>query len=203
MASHPRGGEIGQRGDYQDTFGSRGGYRREYGLRRGTFDLLRDAPQLSTPVAVVSLLAVTTSLVGVILGFVNEFYDAIGALPSQSYGPKDDNKWQVALLTLVPSAFFSILLGYYVPDMDRYQVMEYTGAFGASTLFLILPALMVWQNRYGDDARPLTVKPMFPLGKITLGSLYKAAGTLIVEQGLEKLGVFEFVQEHLLKSGDL
>jgi hypothetical protein len=73
---------------------------------------------------VVSLLAVTTSLVGVILGFVNEFYDAIGALPSQSYGPKDDNKWQVALLTLVPSAFFSILLGYYVPDMDRCQVME-------------------------------------------------------------------------------
>jgi tyrosine-specific transport protein len=170
-------------------------------------------------------LAIITSLIGIILGFVNEFYDAIGALPSQSYGPKDDNKWQVALLTLIPSVICSILLGYqqqqqqlhYDPtevsnsvittssstiSIDPFQIMEYTGAFGASTLFLILPAFMVWQNRYGDDARPLTVKPMFPLGKITLGSLYKAAGTLIVEQGLEKLGVFEFVSEHFLKNGD-
>ena len=78
--------------------------------------------------------------------------------------------------------------------------MEYTGAFGASTLFLILPALMVWQNRYGEESRPLTVKPMFPLGKISLGSLYKAAGTLIVEQGLEKLGVFDFVSDHFLNN---
>jgi hypothetical protein len=177
------------------------------------------------PIAIVSELAIITSLIGIILGFVNEFYDAIGALPSQSYGPKDDNKWQVALLTLIPSVICSILLGYqqqqqqlqYDPtevsnsvittssstiSIDPFQIMEYTGAFGASTLFLILPAFMVWQNRYGDDARPLTVKPMFPLGKITLGSLYKAAGTLIVEQGLEKLGVFEFVSEHFLKSGD-
>jgi len=84
--------------------------------------------------------------------------------------------------------------------IDNAQIMEYTGAFGASTLFLILPALMVWQNRYGEESRPLTVKPMFPLGKISLGSLYKAAGTLIVEQGLEKLGVFEFVSEHFLNN---
>ena len=44
---------------------------------------------------------------------------------------------------------------------------------------------------------PLTVRPMVPLGKVTLGSLYKATGTLILEQGLENLGVFEFVKEHL------
>jgi amino acid permease len=166
--------------------------------------------QLMTPTAIVSIFAVVTSLIGTILGFVNEFYDAIGTIPSQSFGPTDDNKWQVAMLTLTPPALCSIMLGYYHQldynslNLDRYHIMEYTGAFGASTLFLILPALMVWQNRYGDDARPLTVKPMFPLGKITLGSLYKAAGTLIVEQGLEKLGVFEFVSNHfLLKSTPL
>ncbi|KAL3800300.1 hypothetical protein HJC23_003596 [Cyclotella cryptica] len=175
-------------------------------------NLTRDLP-IQPSIALVSELAVITSLIGVVLGFVNEFYDAIGALPSQSYGPKDDKKWQVALLTLTPPVVCSILLGYYNDPslrdsatstlfaVDRYQVMEYTGAFGASILFLILPALMVWQNRYGDDARPLTVKPMFPFGKLTLGSLYKAAGTLIVEQGLEKLGVFEFVQEHFLRKG--
>ena len=38
---------------------------------------------------------------------------------------------------------------------------------------------------------------MVPLGKVTLGSLYKAAGTLIAEQGPEKLGVLEFVRDWL------
>ena len=68
---------------------------------------------------------------------------------------------------------------------------------------MILPALMAWTNRYcvEDPPRPLTVRPMVPLGKIPLGSLYKAAGTLIVEQGLEKLGLFKFVGEHIFTSG--
>lgn len=151
---------------------------------------------LQTYVALASELAVVTSLIGVVLGFVNEFYDAIGKLPSQAYGPKEDNKWQVALLTLLPPAIVSVLLGPSSGGYDyNFEILDYTGIFGGSVLFLILPALMVWQNRYGEDARPLTVKPMFPLGKITLSSLYKAAGTLILEQGLEKIGVFEFFKE--------
>jgi tyrosine-specific transport protein len=151
---------------------------------------------LQSFVALASELAVVTSLIGVVLGFVNEFYDAIGKLPRKAYGPKDDNKWQVALLTLLPPAVVSVLLGASSGSYDyNFEILDYTGIFGGSVLFLILPALMVWQNRYGDDARPLTVKPMFPLGKITLGSLYKAAGTLIIEQGLEKLGVFEYIKE--------
>eukprot|EP00956_Cyclotella_meneghiniana_P035871 scaffold118851_cov54-Cyclotella_meneghiniana.AAC.2 len=205
---------------------------------RGDVTSLLANTRLELPVAIVSGLAVVTSLIGTILGFVNEFYDAVGALPSssssssQSFGPKENSitKWQVALLTLTPSILFSIMYAGYntynhqqqlqqqqqqlesllttatiqqiSPNtiIDNTQIMEYTGAFGASTLFLILPALMVWQNRYGEESRPLTVKPMFPLGKISLGSLYKAAGTLIVEQGLEKLGVFEFVSEHFLNN---
>ena len=151
---------------------------------------------LQSYVALASELAVVTSLIGVVLGFVNEFYDAIGKLPRKAYGPKDDNKWQVALLTLLPPAVVSVLLGASSGSYDyNFEILDYTGIFGGSVLFLILPALMVWQNRYGDDARPLTVKPMVPLGKITLGSLYKAAGTLIIEQGLEKLGVFEYIKE--------
>ena len=37
-----------------------------------------------------------------------------------------------------------------------------------------------------------------PFGKLSLGSMWKAAGTLIVEQGAERLGVFDWVAENLL-----
>jgi tyrosine-specific transport protein len=154
-------------------------------------------PLLQPAVEIVTEMAVVTSLIGVVLGFVNEFNDAVGTLPSKSYGPKEDNKWKLALLTLLPPAMLSIGLGYYSGsfDVNNYEILDYTGIFGSSILFLILPAQLAWKNRYGDDDRPLTVRPMVPLGKIPLGSLYKAAGTLIIEQGLEKLGVFDFFHE--------
>ena len=171
-------------------------------------DTTHFTPLLQSSIAIVSELAVITSLIGVALGFVNEFNDAIGRMPSPSsskFSPRsndDETKWKVALLTLLPPAIVSVALGYFSGDTDvnNYQIIDYTGIFGSSILFLILPALMAWQNRYGDGdpPRPLTVRPMVPLGKIPLGSLYKAAGTLIVEQGLDKLGVFEFVKEHFV-----
>ncbi|KAL7473813.1 hypothetical protein ACHAXS_014349 [Conticribra weissflogii] len=161
------------------------------------------SPSLAHSVTLVTEMAAATSLIGVVLGFVNEFYDAVGTIPSRSYGPVEDNKWKVALLTLLPPALVSVALGYSADAIavDNVEIIEYAGAFGASTLFLVLPAFMAWQCRYGDDARPLTVRPMVPFGKIVLGSLYKAAGTLIVEQGLEKLGFFELVQRYLLHAG--
>ena len=167
-------------------------------------------PILQSSIAIVSELAVVTSLIGVVLGFVNESNDAVGRIPSSSSSKSsktndDEMKWKVALLTLLPPAVVSVALGYFSDgnDVNNYQIIDYTGIFGSSILFLILPALMAWQNRYGegdDPPRPLTVRPMVPLGKIPLGSLYKAAGTLIVEQGLDKLGVFEFVKEHIWKT---
>ena len=173
-------------------------------------DTTRFKPQLQSSIAIVSELAVVTSLIGVVLGFVNESNDAVGRIPSSSSSKSsktndDEMKWKVALLTLLPPAIVSVALGYFSDgnDVNNYQIIDYTGIFGSSILFLILPALMAWQNRYGegdDPPRPLTVRPMVPLGKIPLGSLYKAAGTLIVEQGLDKLGVFEFVKEHIWKT---
>jgi len=165
-----------------------------------SLDIQNFSPLLQSSIAIVSELAVITSLTGVVLGFVNEFNDAIGFEngASKSYGPREDfKKWVVALLTLLPPAFVSIGLGYYSDqfDINNFNIIDYTGIFGASVLFLILPALMAWQSRYGEeDPRPLTVRPMVPLGKISLSSLYKAAGTLILEQGLEKIGVFDFIK---------
>ena len=45
------------------------------------------------------------------------------------------------------------------PDIF-YNALDYAGAFGVSTLFLLLPPFMVWQERYGDDKMPLATKPM-------------------------------------------
>ena len=175
-------------------------------------DTTHFTPLLQSSIAIVSELAVITSLIGVALGFVNEINDAVGRMPTSSSSSSsskfstrsndDESKWNVALLTLLPPAIVSVALAYFSgeTDVNNYQIIDYTGIFGSSILFLILPALMAWQNRYGegDPPRPLTVRPMVPLGKIPLGSLYKAAGTLIVEQGLDKLGVFEFVKEHFI-----
>lgn len=85
--------------------------------------------------------------------------------------------------------------------VGRYQVMDYTEAYGAYILFLLLLVLMVEQIRYSDSAQPLTVKPMFPFEKVTLGSLYETAVMLTVEQGLGELVVFDFVQEYFLRKG--
>jgi tyrosine-specific transport protein len=58
---------------------------------------------------------------------------------------------------------------------------------------------MVWKVRYSDPDREQIVPPIVPFGKIPQASLWKAAGTLIVEQGAEKLGVFEFIQKTFLE----
>jgi tyrosine-specific transport protein len=82
------------------------------------------------------------------------------------------------------------------PDIF-YRALDFGGAFGVSTLFLVLPPLMVWRERYVETDNPLATTPLVPFGKLTLGSMWKAAGTLIIEQGAEKLGIVDFVKDHL------
>ncbi len=147
---------------------------------------------LGSLVGVFSELAVITSLIGFIYGLIDGLTD-LSSLPTK--GPEFE-KWKPALFAgaLLPPTLFS--LGN--PDIF-YDALDYGGAFGVSTLFLVLPPLMVWKVRYSDTDRKLSVPPMVPFGKIPLGSLWKAAGTLILEQGAEKLGVFEFIQKTFLE----
>jgi tyrosine-specific transport protein len=146
-------------------------------------------PLLSTLVGSFSTLAVVTSLIGFTYGLVNAWTDVF-KLPTE--GPKFE-KWKLALF----AAVFLPPLALSVTDPDIfYNALDYGGAFGVSTLFLVLPPIMVWRERYGDNKAPLMTKPMVPLGKIPLGSMWKAAVTLIVEQGAEKLGVLDYLSEH-------
>jgi tyrosine-specific transport protein len=147
---------------------------------------------LSNLVGAFSELAVTTSLIGFIYGVIDALTD-ITKLPTK--GP-DFEQWKPALFagTLVPP----LLLSLGNPDIF-YDALDYGGAFGVSTLFLVLPPIMVWKVRYSDEGKQLSVPPMVPFGKIPLGSLWKAAGTLIIEQGADKLGIFEFIQKTFLE----
>ena len=136
-----------------------------------------------------SFLAVVTSLIGFTYALLDAWTDVF-KIPQN--GP-DFDKWKLSLFALI----YLPPLALSVTDPDIfYSALDYGGAFGVSTLFLVLPPIMVWAQRYGEDKPELLTKPMVPFGKIPLGSMWKAAGTLILEQGAEKLGVFEFLSEH-------
>jgi tyrosine-specific transport protein len=142
-------------------------------------------------VSAFSSLALITSVIGFTYGLLDAWTDVF----SLSTKGKDFERWKLPLYSLVFGPPLALSMAN--PDIF-YQALEYGGAFGVSTLFLVLPPIMVWKERYGKDEKPLVTKPLVPFGKLALGSMWKAAGTLIVEQGAEKLGVFEFIQQHLL-----
>jgi len=145
---------------------------------------------LGNLVTIFSSLALVTSLIGFVYGLLDGWTDVFD-LPTE--GPAYE-KWKAPLFGLVflPPLALSVT----EPDIF-FTALDYGGAFGVSTLFLVLPPIMVWKQRYGDDEQNLLTKPMVPLGKLPLGSMWKAAGTLILEQGADKLGVFDWVQEQL------
>jgi tyrosine-specific transport protein len=154
---------------------------------------------LAPLVTTFSILALVTSMIGFTYGLVNAWTDVL-KLPNTSTTNASadyENKWKPALfaLTFLPPLVMSLTN----PEIF-YSALENAGAFGVSTLFIVLPPIMVWKERYHDTDTPLMTRPMVPLGKIPLGSMWKAAATLIVEQGAEKLGFFEWFQEHVMSS---
>ena len=104
-------------------------------------------------VATFSMLAVVTSLIGFTFGLLDAWTDVFN-LPTKG---KEFEKVKVPLYALVfaPPLALSVL----DPNIF-YSALDYAGAFGVSTLFLVLPPFMVWKERYGDDNTPLATKPM-------------------------------------------
>lgn len=143
---------------------------------------------LANLVTTFSSLAIVTSLIGFVYGLLDAWTDVMG-VPRTGVTYGKEKSLLFGLIFVPPLA-----LALTDPEIF-YKALDYGGAFGVSTLFLILPPLMVWGQRYGDKSQPLMTKPMVPLGKLSLGSMWKAAGTLILEQGAEKLGLFDHLQE--------
>ena len=112
-----------------------------------------DAGLVGNLVSGFSSLAVITSLIGFTYGLLDAWTDVL-QLPSKG---KDFEKWKPALYGLIFVPPMAMAIG--DPDIF-YNALDYAGAFGVSTLFLVLPPFMVWNERYGEDQRPLATKPM-------------------------------------------
>jgi tyrosine-specific transport protein len=131
---------------------------------------------LSLLVASFSLLAITTSLIGFVYGLLDAWTDVIQLKESDGAS----TRWKLPLFGLI----FLPPLAFALANPNVFQTaLEYGGAFGVSTLFMILPAILVWQERYGpDQSSELMTTPLVPLGKIPLLALLVAAAIVIVEQ---------------------
>jgi tyrosine-specific transport protein len=109
--------------------------------------------ELGSLVGAFSSLALITSLIGFTYALIDAWTDVF-QLPSQ--GPSFE-KWKAPLFGLV----FLPPLALSITDPDIfYKALDFGGAFGVSTLFLVLPPFMVWAQRYGDEKPPLITKPM-------------------------------------------
>lgn len=110
-------------------------------------------PLLGTLIGTFSSLALVTSLIGFVYGLVDGWTDVF-SLPTE--GPRFE-KWKASLFGLV--FLPPVALSMTDPEIF-YKALDYGGAFGVSTLFLVLPPFMVWAQRYGEDDSPLMTKPM-------------------------------------------
>jgi len=143
-------------------------------------------PILSALVNGFSEFAIITSLIG----FVYSLTEALGDLISVPTSGPGHAQWKPLLYAGV--IFPPLLFSLFNPDIF-YDALDYGGAFGVSTLFLVLPPIMVWNMRYGDEKKQLTTLPLVSGGKLPLGLLWQAAGTIILQQGAEKLGIYEWI----------
>lgn len=134
----------------------------------------------------------TTALVTSVIGFTYGLLDAWTDVFRMDANSREyEQKWKLPLFGLVfgPPVLLSLL------NQDIfYTALEYGGAFGVSTLFLLLPALMVWNQRYGQPpqhettAKTVVTQPLVPLGKVSLAGLAAVAVGLVGQQGADKLG---------------
>jgi len=84
-----------------------------------------------------SFFAITTSYLGVNLGFFDFIADGL-KLPKKGF-----KKLLIALLTFIPPLIISLIN----PNLFL-KALNYAGGFGGVLLLILLPALMVWSSRY-------------------------------------------------------
>ncbi len=130
-------------------------------------------------VIIFSTLALLTSIIGFTYGLLDAWTDVFQWRVDQL---KISKKLALFALIYVPPTLLSLSN----PDIF-FQALDYGGAFGVSTLFLVLPPLLIWQERYQRNT-PLATPPIVPGGKFSVAAILGVATALIVQQGAEKFG---------------
>jgi len=149
-----------------------------------------------------SILAIATSFNGFVFGLRDFFADALGwepalaqqlessggsaevgeALPQTSDGEYETGQKAVLFaLVLLPPLAVSLS----DPSLF-FSALDNAGTFGVLVLFGIIPPLMAWQQRYGEDASPVA-PPALPGGRATLVAMATFAASIVAGETWERL----------------
>ncbi|KAF4374165.1 hypothetical protein G4B88_020557 [Cannabis sativa] len=124
-----------------------------------------------------SLLAISTSYIGFVLG-LSDFLADLLKLPADRGSPVP------YILTLFPPLALSLL----DPDIF-FKALDFAGTYGVLVLFGVVPAAMSWSDRYSSSSPSSMLLPqLVPGGKITLSIILGGAGYVIFSELLEKFG---------------
>ncbi len=148
-------------------------------------ELLRQGkthPLLGMMISVFSEVAIATSFIGFVLGLLNVFNDVF----------KSTFEHRFSQLNLVPENIFygltlivPLLLSFIDPNIF-FEAIDFAGAFGNSTLFGIVPVLMIWKMR-GASASSV---PLVPGGKGLLIAMMAIAVSVILQNAWLKASLF-------------
>eukprot|EP00873_Tetraselmis_striata_P035180 jgi/Tetstr1/455444/TSEL_042273.t1 len=132
-------------------------------------------PSLSLAVNAFSFLAVATSFIGFVLGLSDFIADGM-QLRSGRQQPVP------YLATLVPPYILAMLF----PGVF-FSALDAAGTYGVLVLFGLMPAWMVWQERYGSTLPPAADIRIVPGGKAMLCGVGGAATLVILNSAVASL----------------
>ncbi len=124
-------------------------------------------------VSVFSEFAIVTSFIGFVYGLLDFFQD----LPPLRDSKYSNNRLPLLGLVLFPPMSLSALN----PSIF-FTALDYAGTFSISVLGGIIPALMVWKQRYQNSDLYSMDKPYFSGGKVTMIVMICVALVVILQQ---------------------
>ncbi|KAH7435031.1 hypothetical protein KP509_06G046100 [Ceratopteris richardii] len=140
-------------------------------------NVLRSENSLIGPIVqVFSVLAISTSYIGFVLGLADFLADLL-KLPSGR-----GNQPLPYILTVVPPLILALIS----PGIF-FKALDFAGTYGVLTLFGLLPAAMAWNERYGEICIPSPFKPIVPGGRVVLCIVIAGAGYVITSDIISSL----------------
>ena len=139
-----------------------------------------DSPQLGIAVSIFSEFAIITSFIGFVYGLLNFFEDIV---PDAAQNQR--KRLAIYALVLIPPIAPSVLN----PSIF-FEAIDFAGAFGISILFGVIPAVLVWKQRYQSvkDTAIADFSPMVGGGKAALFFVISLAATVFTEHLLIVIG---------------